>query len=149
MRLRSWPFTMGTFSSKLLNTAAAAIKSYTMGGDGILIVIEHFKPVKKCTTYYTPGHIDVVCWRSVGFHITYTCISNFSTRDSFIQLKSKVYIHISQFKLSFSQFLTFNQSKKIPVLGQLETPLNFKNVKCQNNSRENYLFQLLFLSSHS
>ncbi|CDQ66549.1 unnamed protein product [Oncorhynchus mykiss] len=35
---------------------------------------------------------------------------------------------------------------KIPVLG---SPLYFRNVKCQNNSRENYLFQLLFLSSHS
>ena len=50
------------------------------------------------------------------------------------------------FKLSFSQFLTFNPSKKIPVLGQLGSPLFFKNVKYQNNSRENDLFQLLFLS---
>ena len=53
------------------------------------------------------------------------------------------------FKLSFSQFLTFNPSKKFPVLGQLGSQLHLKNVKCQNNSRENDLFQLFFLSSHS
>ena len=53
------------------------------------------------------------------------------------------------FKLSFSQFLTFNPSTKFIVLGQLGSPLYFKNVKCQNNTRENDLFQLLFLSSHS
>ena len=35
------------------------------------------------------------------------------------------------------------------VLDQLGSPLYFKNVKCQNNSRVNDLFQLLFLSSHS
>ena len=67
-----------------------------------------------------------------------------------VQLKSEVYIHLSQIHLiSVSQFLTFNPSKKFPVLGQLGSPLYFKNVKCQNNSRENYFFQLLFLSSHS
>ena len=52
------------------------------------------------------------------------------------------------FKHSFSQFLTFNPGKNSLSLGQLGSPLDFKNVKCQNN-RENDLFQLLFLSSHS
>ena len=68
-----------------------------------------------------------------------------------IQLKSEVYIHLSQIHLNkgFSQLLAFNHSKKFPVLGQLGSLLYFKNVKCQNNSRENDLFQLLFLSSHS
>jgi hypothetical protein len=32
------------------------------------------------------------------------------------------------FKLRFSQSLTFNPSKQFPVLGQLESPLYFKNV---------------------
>jgi hypothetical protein len=63
-----------------------------------------------------------------------------------IHLKSEVYIHLSQIHLiSAEQFLTFNPSKKCHVLGQLGSPHYFKNVKCQNNSRENYLFQLLFL----
>uniref|UniRef100_A0A8C7QAT9 Uncharacterized protein n=1 Tax=Oncorhynchus mykiss TaxID=8022 RepID=A0A8C7QAT9_ONCMY len=35
------------------------------------------------------------------------------------------------------------------TLCQLGSPLYFKNVKCQKNSRENDLFQLLLLSSHS
>ena len=52
------------------------------------------------------------------------------------------------FKLSISQILTFNPSRNALSLGQLGSPLDFKNVKCQNNNRENYLFQLLFLSSH-
>ena len=35
---------------------------------------------------------------------------------------------------------------KIRCLRSVGSPLYFKNVKCQNNSRENYLFQLVFLS---
>ena len=66
----------------------------------------------------------------------------------YVQLKSEVYIHLSQIHLnSVSQFLTFNS--KFPVLGQLGSPLYFKNVKSQNNSRENDLFPLLFILSHS
>ena len=67
----------------------------------------------------------------------------------YLQLKSEVYIHLSQIHLNS----VFHNSwhliiVKIPVKGQLGSPLYFKNVKCQNNSRENDLFQLLFLSSH-
>ena len=67
-----------------------------------------------------------------------------------VQLKSEVYIHLSQIHLNSvsHNFLTFNHRKKFPVLGQLGSPLYFKNVKCQNNCRENDSFQLLFLSSH-
>jgi hypothetical protein len=61
-----------------------------------------------------------------------------------IQVKSEVYIHFSQIQFnSVSQFLTFNPSRN-SILGQLESSLYFKNVKSQNNSRDNYLFQLLF-----
>ena len=48
----------------------------------------------------------------------------------------------------FSQLLTFNPSKNAG-LGQLRSPLYFMNVKCQNNSREKDIFQMLFISSHS
>ena len=34
-------------------------------------------------------------------------------------------------------------------LGQLGSQMYFKNLKCQNKSRENDLFQLLFIYSHS
>ena len=38
---------------------------------------------------------------------------------------------------------------EFPVLGLSGSPLYLKNVKCQNNRKENDLFQLLFLSSHA
>jgi hypothetical protein len=61
------------------------------------------------------------------------------TTPTCILLKSEVYICQIHLNSVFHILIL--------VLGQLGWPLHFKNVKCQNNSRE--WFQLLFLSSHS
>ena len=58
-----------------------------------------------------------------------------------IQFKSEVHIHLSQIHLNSVFHNSWHlRSVRITTL--------FKNVKCQNNSRENDFFQLLFLSSH-
>ena len=79
-----------------------------------------------------------------SIHLICYSLSSFISPSN-LQLKLEVYT----FKLSFSQFLKCNPRKKFPVLGHLGSPLYFKNVKVQNNSREKDLLQLLFLSSHS
>ena len=50
-----------------------------------------------------------------------------------VQLKSEVYIHLRQIHLNsvFHNLIV----EKFPVLGQLGSPVYFKNVKCQSNSR--------------
>ena len=63
-----------------------------------------------------------------------------------IQWKMEVYIHLSQILL----ISVFHNSWHLILLKiQLASPLYFKNVKCQNISRENDLFQVLFLWPHS
>ena len=61
-----------------------------------------------------------------------------------VQLKSEFYIHLSQVHLNS----VFHNSwhlilVQIPCFRSVGITAYFKNVKCHNNSRENYLFQLI------
>ena len=63
--------------------------------------------------------------------------SSSTTSKRYVQLKSEVYIHLSQIHLNSVFHNCWHVILvKIPVLGQLGSPLYSKNVKCQNNSRE-------------